>query len=292
MSLVLNMVGGGGGGLTATDAMLRVQATANAVVTITKGSVTKTDLGHENADSPNAFDYYFIIPQSLFDSVNPWTVTATLGTKTQSGTIIIDSASEYNMNLSFHVPNEYQEVEFLSSTGTQYITLGNTSRGLNGAIADFQRTADNAGSAVFGGRDNNTGTGFIFIRSGGSARFVAQPGSNLYITTDLLGRHYLKMGLINSSKLEFDGEVVGTMTTTYAQNTNMRVFAEYCGGIGMQGYSYERIYYIAFYRGDDLAFELYPCYRKSDSVAGMYDTVSGTFFTNAGSGTFTVGPDV
>lgn len=39
--------------------------------------------------------------------------------------------------------------------------------------------------------------------------------------------------------------------------------------------------------------DLYPCYRKSDNVAGMYDMVTNTFFTNAGSsGTFTVGANV
>ena len=37
---------------------------------------------------------------------------------------------------------------------------------------------------------------------------------------------------------------------------------------------------------------LIPCYRKSDSVIGMFDTVSGSFFTNAGTGTFTKGADV
>lgn len=39
-------------------------------------------------------------------------------------------------------------------------------------------------------------------------------------------------------------------------------------------------------------FELIPCYRKSDGVIGMYDLISKTFFTNAGSGSFTKGADV
>lgn len=36
---------------------------------------------------------------------------------------------------------------------------------------------------------------------------------------------------------------------------------------------------------------MYPCYRLSDNVAGMYDKLSDTFYTNSGSGSFTVGPD-
>lgn len=35
---------------------------------------------------------------------------------------------------------------------------------------------------------------------------------------------------------------------------------------------------------------LYPCYRKKDDVAGMYDIVNNVFYTNAGTGTFEVGP--
>lgn len=38
--------------------------------------------------------------------------------------------------------------------------------------------------------------------------------------------------------------------------------------------------------------ELVPCYRKSDSKPGIFDVVSKRFFTNAGTGEFTVGPDV
>ena len=35
-----------------------------------------------------------------------------------------------------------------------------------------------------------------------------------------------------------------------------------------------------------------PAKRKSDNVLGMYDIINGTFYTNAGSGTFTGGPAV
>lgn len=35
-----------------------------------------------------------------------------------------------------------------------------------------------------------------------------------------------------------------------------------------------------------------PCYRKSDNVIGLYDTVGGTFYANNGSGSFTKGADV
>lgn len=43
--------------------------------------------------------------------------------------------------------------------------------------------------------------------------------------------------------------------------------------------------------GNTLHLDLVPCYRKADNVVGMYDLISKTFYTNAGSGSFTKGPN-
>ena len=119
MSIYGNPVTLGGGGLKSTDAILRVQAPAGSTVTISKGGVSKSDAGHENADDHAVYDYYFIIHQSQFDSQNAWTVTATLGANTTSTTIIINAADEYDVFLSYLIPSAYQQVEYLESTGNK-----------------------------------------------------------------------------------------------------------------------------------------------------------------------------
>ena len=53
-----------------------------------------------------------------------------------------------------------------------------------------------------------------------------------------------------------------------------------------------RLYYLKMYSDGDLVRDYVPCYRKSDSVIGLYDLVSKTFYTNQGSGTFTKGGDI
>ena len=45
-------------------------------------------------------------------------------------------------------------------------------------------------------------------------------------------------------------------------------------------------------RNGEQIVNLVPCYRKSDNEIGMYDTVTQTFYTNSGTGTFTKGQDV
>lgn len=120
--MIFNMVGGGGGSLKATDALLRVQAPAGSTVTISKGTTTKTGLGHENADDNSVYDYYFIIHQSQFDSVNPWTITATLGSKTANSTIVINASDAYNVEIIYNlylIKNGIEQVTFVTSNCTK-----------------------------------------------------------------------------------------------------------------------------------------------------------------------------
>ena len=101
MPIIGNPLALGGGNLLPTDAILRVQAPAGSTVTIVKGTTTKTDEGHENAGDNTVYDYYFIIHASQFDSSNPWTVTATDGASTKTATVIIDTAKEYNIAITY-----------------------------------------------------------------------------------------------------------------------------------------------------------------------------------------------
>ena len=44
-------------------------------------------------------------------------------------------------------------------------------------------------------------------------------------------------------------------------------------------------------QGNTILHNYVPCYRKTDNVIGVYDTVTGTFYTNDGTGTFGKGND-
>ena len=85
--------------LATTDALLRVQANAGSVVTIVKGTTSLIDYGHVNIDDNSAYDYYFVIHESQFDSVTPWTITGTWQGETSTAEIIIDTPDEYDIRL-------------------------------------------------------------------------------------------------------------------------------------------------------------------------------------------------
>ena len=103
MSLVLNMVGGGGGSLKDTDAILTVTVPTGSTVTATKGGVTLTPTMWVQAADPTLDCALFVIATSLFDAQNAWTVTATLGTSTASNTVMISSNKQYDLALSYHL---------------------------------------------------------------------------------------------------------------------------------------------------------------------------------------------
>lgn len=124
--MIFNMVGGGGGSLKNTDAVLIVSVPTGSTVTATKGGVTLTPtIWVQNAD--NTLDTaIFSVKASTFDS-NSWTVTATLGALSASTTVIIDSAKEYELKLA------YERILFYNGTtdaelGT-FVAVANTTIG-------------------------------------------------------------------------------------------------------------------------------------------------------------------
>ena len=84
-----------------------------------------------------------------------------------------------------------------------------------------------------------------------------------------------------------------TITWTYSQavvnNTTLKLFKR--GDLSASGIPL-RMYSFVLSMSNTKVLDLIPCYRKSDGEIGMYDTVSKTFYTNAGTGTFTKGADV
>lgn len=295
MSLVLNMVGGGSGGLQDTDALLRVQAPADSVVTITKGATTKTDHGHENADEPMYYDYYFIIHQSQFDSVNPWTVTATLGTASSSDTIIIDAADEYNLTLSYRLPNIYQEVEYIERAANQdaWFDTGYLGTKDSNIEITFVKTAYGSRYPWLFGAFKTSST-FMGIQFQDSGTLWAYNSSGQWTEVTVPNNYKSVFKFINGTQLALSTD--GGATYTYKNITSsgdpsytFALFGIKSGASSAVGSTNlgARIYSV-FIDGR----EYVPCYRKADSVIGFWDVVGKVFITKIGSGTVTVGGDV
>ena len=288
-------VGGGGGSIKGTDAILRVIAPAGSTVTISKGGVSKTDLGHENASDSTLYDYYFVIHQSQFDSITPWLVSATLGGQVIADTIIIDMANEYDMVLNYLVPAEYQHVEYLEANGTQYIDSDIST------ASKFEMYVDAKGDdgIIVGSNQAAGGSGYRWVYAfnvgQGYRGYVGPNGGDQFFTNGTVNdraQMHFKQTSGNSQTFEFTCNGT-TETKSFTQTTSSGRSVWLFAYRGNPNWSYgtARIYRAQLYNSGSLVRDFVPCYRKADSVAGMWDRVGESFYTNDGTGTFVVGGD-
>lgn len=198
------------------------------------------------------------------------------------------------------LPMQYAEVEWIGGSGTQYIDLGTPVPRYCRIETEF---------TIESGAHDKYMVAAIPWGSGSSNRFamgVYDYVNPLGIFTAGYGQYstsatYLSPQTVydndfhpwvfdyNDQKFEItDLELeldVTNISCSYPTN-NIRLF------YGINEATAGKMKYYKQWNSNVLVHDLVPCYRISDSVIGMYDLVTGTFFTNAGSGTFTKGNDV
>ena len=198
------------------------------------------------------------------------------------------------------IPMAYQQVEFLYNTGgTQYIDTGIKPNSDTTTYIEFKigdATYATTRRTLFGAVTYASGSSLnpqcyaLDYEMGTHQRLTYFFGGEIYIYTDYTRNawHYVKYNEPGGN-MYYDGRLVGTSTKTFtAYNANMRLFGSR-NTIAPEGL------YINIFRAwqnNVLIRDMYPCYRKSDNVIGMYDLVNDQFYTNAGTGIFYKGPDV
>ena len=203
-----------------------------------------------------------------------------------------------------NLPDGYTQVEYIESSGTQYIDTGiNSTNGYtintNILFTSFSYTQVITGSYSRPGGSSTGDSARYFLRvSNGTGSVFYQYNSNTsYGSTNLSlnTKHNIKCKLTKDSQyLEVDG-ILKTETTISADQAPVSLFL--LANVGASGapdnLCYARIYDCQYYDNNNVIIRNFiPTKRNSDNVLGLYDTVSNTFFTNAGSGTFTAGSDV
>lgn len=220
-----------------------------------------------------------------------WTITASKdGEETISKTVDIqDDGITYVVKLFWNVPSEYQAVEYLQTTTTTYIELDIKTNEINKFYAKCQQidTADSFTVVMAIASQwyyplmmiQTSEIGGIFGSTWSRASGQVTSAINEVIVDCPVGGKY---GLtINGVKQGVSGTVTNCAV-------NLMVF----GGNKTNWNRVGRLYKIEFYNDDTLVADLYPCYRKSDNVAGLWDNVNEKFYTNVGTGSFVVGGDI
>ncbi len=206
------------------------------------------------------------------------------------------SAGTYVANVPVpDVPYGYTQLEYIESTGTQYIDTGideNTNltsikqdvgfgysqlptkrelTGFDGSSRDYFGVYPQNGQVVFDLYNKGT--------------YSIQPNVQYDIHSEML---------TNQSILEvsLNGVQVERLTGNNNFNTSRLYIFQLSGSNAGKFYmKHARIYYYKVYLNNVLVRDFVPARRNSDGVLGMYDAVNNVFYTNAGTGTFIAGPD-
>ena len=187
------------------------------------------------------------------------------------------------------LPAEYQQVEYIQSSGTQYIDTGykanqDTSIHMN---VSSTSTANQAFYCSRSGLSSNTFSCFIVSNYVRHDYCTSQTATSLKATTNSNYNIYA-----SKNQLYINGTLLNTATEAkFTASYNMYLGASFDGS-NTGNFLIGKIYSCSIWDDDTLVRDFIPCYRKSDNVVGLYDRVTNTFFTNAGTGTFTKGANI
>lgn len=209
--------------------------------------------------------------------------------------------------------DNYQRVEYIRNSGkTQYIDVGVKANSDTRMLVDIylfapdfhgtDQVAGYFGSSGLAIRYNAyTAVGSSYFLRGyrtGSSRTFADiyftGSSNITTLSGLYpGRHVFDFNR-EGGKIYMDDVLREHSTETFPYtNYNVELFA-IPDGDGNEGYwaGECEIYHVQMWQNGVQIRDMYPCYRKSDNVIGMYDLVEQVFYQNKGTGTFYKGSNV
>lgn len=167
------------------------------------------------------------------------------------------------------LPLGYKLVDYIKSNAM--IELDKPTNDTMEFVAKFYREDTNAQYLYQSDTSSNGTTNTTsYISSGGNWRFGRRTIS-VNVDTEVM-----ITSVQNADGVWLNGEQVGTYENVIAFTSvnNLRLF-------GTQSSPTLRLYGMKVYQNGALFYDIVPCQRESDSAYGVYDLVSGQFFTNA-----------
>lgn len=194
------------------------------------------------------------------------------------------------------LPSEYQQVEYIQSSGTQVINTNvvmNQDTKIEVVEQIIDLTAGQASYPVFGSRNipidknklgywvSNTYTvayNFGTVDTG----FLSTTNAQLKhkITIDKENFTFNDITFTNTNNSDFETTEPGYILAMNQTNAPLN------RGVSLKLYSFK------IWNNNILQRDFIPCYRISDNVIGLYDLVGNQFYTNVGTGSFTKGNNV
>ena len=204
-----------------------------------------------------------------------------------------------------NLPSEYTQVEYLQSSGTQYIDMGTTVSSTDTFNMKVNWTTVGQ-YALFSSKENIDWTvgrylGITYRSTnvktwysrGQTTSSSADPSTfTVSANTDYTIKIQPSLNKCTVNGTLYNGQGGSQTTDVFTTANNPYLFAN--NNVWTPSLNdYVKVYYFQVVKSDSTyRLNLIPCRRNSDNVLGMYDTVSGNFLTNSWTWTFTAGADI
>lgn len=189
----------------------------------------------------------------------------------------------YSTNKKGRLPSGFQEVEYIQSTGTQYIDTGIKATNATRFKIDVEITAYD--TYIFGAWNDWQVSMFTIYSANSSSSAIGYGANWVGSITGLTTGNKITIS-IDNGVVKYNNEIKGSYPDTFTSANNIILCGTNASGTPT-AFSKIKIYSLEI---DGHNF--IPCYRKSDNEVGLYDIVNNQFYTNAGSGTFLKGANV
>ena len=191
------------------------------------------------------------------------------------------------------LPSGYTQLEYIQSSGTQYIDTGVRVMPENYQQLKMSVTCEKIGQGA--GASNwlvdgsNVANAYFYMGVYNGKYYygcgttdhdtgIAAASGKQTFTLDIPSAKFTVSG---SADVSISTEAVTTSASLYLFGFNYNPVRCYA----------EKIYSCQIYTGTTLVRDFVPC-KNATGAVGLYDTANGQFYANAGTSTFTAGPEI
>lgn len=178
------------------------------------------------------------------------------------------------------LPNGYTKLEYIESTGTQYISTGITPTENTKVVIEFNSSSSSG--VVFGQDSGYKVNAFMFAMT-----VVVFDSTKKDISISANAKHTVQVApkafkVDNGSSQYIYANKVNAAYPMFLFGNNRK--GKFSEGVAMKLYSFK------VYENDVLIADYIPC--KQGNAVGLYDDVAGAMNLSLGTGDFTAGPSI
>lgn len=181
------------------------------------------------------------------------------------------------------LPSGYTQLEYIESSGTQFIDTGIKAKNNTKVIAECNITYGTNWVMILGSYD----TGAYFSWWANATNIYAYYGSQNKSGNGATGKQTI---IANGSKWSDSANSFVFSDASFTAPSTMYLFSVHNGGSSYANASM-KLYACQIYDDGTLVRNFIPC-RTPNREIGLWDDVNGVFYGNAGTGTFTAGPEI